>query len=279
MYIPKIKQVTGPKIAGFLKDKATGLKFNGSFVKDFRGKFFKGSQLTKDSEELEFVPDGSSISEDEFFKNIYRSPNSTDYGKGVFLRYFARDRRDGKVVELDKVNYLRILKEKKIYRKTLKLEWFITGNPEDEIINGYLYPGVKAKNKDVAEQAEKELPGVTSQHLSDYGQFVTQGKKRIQENLYTAGGEFIIKNTNTVYVGNYHIHPDKGPMVGAKHVSTPHQYLEKIKDSQTQETTEIEETPTPVLPTSTVRQVTSTRPSVSTSRGSGFSTSGGGGGY
>ena len=68
-------------------------------------------------------------------------------------------------------------------------------------------------------------------------------------------------------------------MVGAKHVSTPHQYLEKIKDSQTQETTEIEETPTPVLPTSTVRQVTSTRPSVSTSRGSGLSTSGGGGGY
>ena len=36
MYIPKIKQVTGPKIAGFLKDKVTGLKFNGSFVKDFR---------------------------------------------------------------------------------------------------------------------------------------------------------------------------------------------------------------------------------------------------
>ena len=30
----------------------------------------------------------------------------------------------------------------------------------------------KLKNKDVAKQAEKELPGVTSQHLSDYGQFV-----------------------------------------------------------------------------------------------------------
>ena len=172
MYIPKIKQVTGPKIAGFLKDKATGLKFNGSFVKDFRGKFFKGSELTKDSEELEFVPDGSSISEDEFFKNVYRTPSSTDYSKGVFLRYFARDRRDGKIVELDKVNYLRILNEKKIYRKTLKLEWFITGNPEDEIINGYIYPGTKAKNIDVAKKAEKELPGITSQHLSDYGQFV-----------------------------------------------------------------------------------------------------------
>lgn len=172
MYIPKIKQSVGPKIAGFLKDKTTGLKFNGSFVKDYRGKFFKGTKITSESEELEFVPDGTSLSEDEFFKNVYRSPNSTDYGKGVFLRYFARDRRDGKIVELDKVNYLRIQKEKKIYRKTLKVEWYITGNPEDQLINGYVYPGTKAKNQDVAKQAEKELPGITSQHLYNYAQFV-----------------------------------------------------------------------------------------------------------
>lgn len=172
MYIPKIKQVVGPKLAGFLKDKLTGQKFNGSFVKDYRGKFFKGNKVTDDAEELEFVPDGTSISTDEYFKNVYRSPSSQDYSKGTFIRYFARDRRDGKVVELDKVNYLRIQKEKKVYRKTLKIQWYVTGELEDQQINGYVYPGVKAQNNEVIRLAEKELPGIQTQHLKDPGQFV-----------------------------------------------------------------------------------------------------------
>ena len=52
------------------------------------------------------------------------------------------------------------------------------------------------------------------------------------ENLYTAGGEFLeeIKTPGypTVrkdYKGYYHIHPDKGPMVGRQHVDAPHNYL------------------------------------------------------
>ena len=172
MYIPKIKQVLSPKIAGFLKDKATGLKFNGSFVKDYRGKFFKGSKITSESEELEFVPDGSSISVDNYFRNIYRTPSEGDYIKGTFLRYFARDRRDGKVVELDKLNYLRILKEKKVYRKVLKVQWYVTGELEDSQIGNYIYPGLRAQNTEVIRLAEKELPGIEVQHLKDPSQFV-----------------------------------------------------------------------------------------------------------
>lgn len=172
MYIPKIKQVVGPKLAGFLKDKVTGQKFNGSFVKDYKGRFFKGNRITSDSEELEFVPDGSSISKDELFRNVHRTPSSGDYVKGTYVRYFARDRRDGKVVELDKISYLKIQKEKKVYRKTLKVQWYITGELEDKQVNGYIYPGLKAQNTEVARKAEKELPGITIQHLKDPGQFV-----------------------------------------------------------------------------------------------------------
>lgn len=172
MYIPKIKQVVGPKLAGFLKDKATGLKYNGSFVKDYRGKFFKGKRVTSDAEELDFVPDGSSISVDQYFRNIYRTPNTGDYIKGTYVRYFARDRRDGKVVELDKINYLRIQKEKKIYRKTLKVLWYITGELNDQVINNYIYPGIRAQNLEVTKEAEKELPGIAIQHLKDPEQFV-----------------------------------------------------------------------------------------------------------
>ena len=115
-YLPKIKQKIGGKINGFLKDPSTGLKFAGSFIRDFKGNFFKGKSITSKSKPLEFVPEGS-VSTDEIFRNVQVNPTSLDYTKGSFIRYFARDTRDGKVVELDKISYLKIQKEKKLYRK------------------------------------------------------------------------------------------------------------------------------------------------------------------
>jgi hypothetical protein len=54
----------------------------------------------------------------------------------------------------------------------MKLIWYIKGNPEDQVINGYVYPGVKTKNADVAKKADKVLPGISSQVLSNTAQFV-----------------------------------------------------------------------------------------------------------
>ena len=52
---------------------------------------------------------------------------------------------------------------------------------------------------------------------------------RPQSNLYTSGGEYLLNGVE--YVGEYHIHPDKGPMVGAQHVSEPHEYLTPIQSN------------------------------------------------
>ncbi len=46
--------------------------------------------------------------------------------------------------------------------------------------------------------------------------------------LYTGGGELVLTTTGEDYVGFYHIHPDKGFMVGPLHVNTPHAYLTPI---------------------------------------------------
>ena len=43
-------------------------------------------------------------------------------------------------------------------------------------------------------------------------------------NLYTDGGEYTLPNGKN-YVGFYHIHPEKGPMVGATHTNQPHDIL------------------------------------------------------
>ena len=63
------------------------------------------------------------------------------------------------------------------------------------------------------------------------------------ENLYTDGSEFKNQRTGELYIGLYHVHPSKGPMVGATHVSTPHDYLIPLSGSFEQIETEIARQP------------------------------------
>jgi len=49
----------------------------------------------------------------------------------------------------------------------------------------------------------------------------------VQENLYTAGGEYELPD-GTEFIGDYHIHPVQGPMVGATHSSGAHASLTSI---------------------------------------------------
>ena len=48
---------------------------------------------------------------------------------------------------------------------------------------------------------------------------------KVRTNLYTNGTRYKIEGTNTAYKGFYHIHPEKGAMVGAVHVSESHSRL------------------------------------------------------
>ena len=172
MYIPKIKQIAGGKVAGKLLDIKTGLQYFGKFVKDYKGNFFKGSQITSKSEPLLYVPDVKAIERELNLQTVFRSPSEQEYTKGSFTRYFVKDSRTGRVVEVDEPQYLQQRKTNKLYRRALKIEWYITGEPEDQIINGYLYPGTKSKNQDVIKQAEEILPGIGEQILKDPGQCV-----------------------------------------------------------------------------------------------------------
>ena len=127
-----------------------------------------------ESKPLEFIPfteEQAERSNSDFYSDFV-TPNEAQYEKGAFPRYFVKDGRTGKIIEVDQDKYNTQKKENKLYRRVLRIEWYITGNPEDEIINGYLYPGTKAKNQDVINQAEKILPGIGEQILKDPGQFV-----------------------------------------------------------------------------------------------------------
>ena len=57
----------------------------------------------------------------------------------------------------------------------------------------------------------------------------------VLNNQYTSGGEYIVRETGEEYIGFYHIHPEKGAMVGPLHVATPHDYLDPFieQDNET----------------------------------------------
>ena len=174
-YLPKIKQVKNAKPPGKLIDPATGLAFTGKFVQDLLGRFFKGDTITKDSQPLDVAPFEDELEAGKYgsdFVNKVVKPSEKDYEKGLFDRFFAKDARTGKIIELDKPTFNEFKSQGKLYRKILRIQWYVTGDPEDQIINGYLYPGTKAKNQDVINQAEKILPGIGEQILKDPGQFV-----------------------------------------------------------------------------------------------------------
>lgn len=175
MYLPKSKQKSGGTPDGNLVDPATGAKYLGKFVQDFLGNFFKGDKITSESKPLELIP-FSDHSESGKYKNTlvmtYPKPSQSDYDKGSIERFFAKDSRNGKIVELNKTRYLDIKKEGKNIYRILKIEWYITGSKEDTIVNGYLYPGTASKNQDVINQAEKIIPGIGKQILKDPTQFI-----------------------------------------------------------------------------------------------------------
>ena len=171
MYLPKFKQKAGGDVPGILVDPKTKLRYTGKYVKDFKGNFFKGEQITSKSEPLELQQSETVDRKLNFYSDAI-SPTASDYKRGYMIRYFAKDGRNGKIIELNKKNYLIRQQEAKLYIRTAKTAWYITGEPEDQIINGYLYPGTKAKNQDVVNQLDKDIPGIGDQILKDLAQFV-----------------------------------------------------------------------------------------------------------
>ena len=64
-----------------------------------------------------------------------------------------------------------------------------------------------------------------------------------QANLNASAGQFVYQHNGQPYIGPYHIHPNKGPMVGATHVSSPHDFLIPLSGSFEQIETEIAQQP------------------------------------
>jgi|TARA_R100000479_G_C6386298_1_gene203132 uncharacterized membrane protein YgcG len=191
-------------------------------------------------------------------------PNFKDKEKGFMKRAFHKNTSTGKVKEITLNTVNKIRRVAKPYDKFMVVTWFIKGPAKDQIVNGYFLEGIESKNQKTIERIKKELPGAeklilganeyvidtlpltrnnvqppintfdlpspskTSLLSSNTNNNRTSNNTlddKVQENLYANPGEFLLEGTMKEYVGPYHLHPTKGPMVGAKHVQEPHSRL------------------------------------------------------
>ena len=148
-------------------------------------------------------------------------PTSLDYTSGKFSRYFCKKVNQTIYLEINKDTYDKLVKKDSsivfdLYQP-FTLTWTLTGNKEQ----------VAKNNQNVVERISNKLNiSMLAEFLKmDYTKYY---KYPEASNLYTKGNELKTTQDNKMYIGFYHIHPDKGYMAGATHVLEPHAYLSPI---------------------------------------------------
>ena len=151
-------------------------------------------------------------------------PTEQDYRIGEFNRYYLKKTNEFQFIEVSEFTYNKFKNKDNQYQYQLyipiKINWILTGKPEN----------VFNVNKSIVLLAEKnfKVPGFRSIFLNNYLKYYLAAE--IEENLETDGTEYKNRRTGVPYIGKYHIHPEKGPMVGAIHIKEYHDYLVPIDE-------------------------------------------------
>ncbi len=194
------------------------------------------------------------------------TPTEKDYKLGEYQRYYTKKRNQNSYFEISKEDYTLLLENNPNIQYQLylpiTLSWVISGDIKE----------VEKTNKSTVSLTERrlKLPGFVQYFKEDFDQY---HKFSVQDNLETDGTEYKNKRTGQPYKGFYHIHPEKGPMVGAKHIKSQHDFLIPIDEESVKEK--------PLAPVTGSQQPTITyaRPTVVGGGSGGGSFGGGGGGY
>ena len=150
-------------------------------------------------------------------------PNEQDYEFGEFQRYFCKKNNELKFIEVSEKTYNGFKTKNPTLQWQLytpiQINWIIAGEMKDVYI----------VNKRIVEQAALNYNwlGFSTYFKGEYLQYF---KFETNEGLFTDGSEFKNRRTGERYRGFYHIHPNKGPMVGKQHQQQPHDFLDFIED-------------------------------------------------
>lgn len=226
---------------GQLQLKSTKKEYKGYYWKTSKGEYFtKKNPNVGGSEVLEIIPKVSlpSSSAVTYVKgnDVYNtlkkvditkslllpsymkpSPTEEDYDLGNFTRYFAKKNNENIYIEISKDTYDKFSKKNAKYAYTsysvFQLIWTLTGTSSK----------VLATNQNIIKLTEQnnKITGLGAYLKFNYLEFYA---------LYTKGGEYNLPDGQE-YIGFYHIHPNKGAMVGRTHIPTPHDILTPVSQS------------------------------------------------
>lgn len=88
-------------------------------------------------------------------------------GQRSIRRYFVRHKVANQVIEVSEEEYKEELLNPVPYKEVVQVDWIVSGPIEDYKVNGYVYEGLKSRNKKTILEAEKTLTGL-SNYIADY---------------------------------------------------------------------------------------------------------------
>ena len=239
-YFPKSKVNIKEASTGEFIFKSNRKPFMGKYLELSNGKYYAGTNTTnlgneiiKAIEESSNNSMGTSFSvqkynllkpkNNKFLKSTKQipinkpTPTEQDYQRGYYNRYFAKRINHPKsYIEINTATVKKI-QEKSEYNYRL----YEVGS-----IIWALKNGTRKTNKNNLKLLEKTFP-----HISTLFPILNEFEI-IDGPLNTSGGQLYYEDGRE-YTGPYHIHPDKGPMVGAQHVPEPHALLKYGDDLTT----------------------------------------------
>lgn len=124
-------------------------------------------------------------------KTKYQSPTNyipivttEDISKGMFTRYFLQNQVSYTFIEVDKPQFEQWQKKTidPILWKGVSMQWKITGNVDDTMINNTIDLGIVSFNKNSILQANKVTPGI-DMLLTNYLQFATDGEYIVPKDI------------------------------------------------------------------------------------------------
>ena len=239
-YFPKSKVNIKEASTGEFVYKEGRKAFKGKYLELSNGRYYAGTDVVNLGDELEKTKEepsnnriGNSFDSQKysllkkkkkkFLQNTIRvpiskpTPTEEDYNRGYYVRYFARRINQLKgYIEINLDTFQKI-QEKTDYDHHL----YIIGS-----ITWALKNGTRKVNNNNLRILERTFP-----YISDFFPILNEFEV-IDGPLNTTGGELFYEN-GVEYIGPYHIHPEKGPMVGAEHVPEPHALLKYSNELST----------------------------------------------
>ena len=166
---------------------------------------------------------------------FYPRPLKRDYDVGYFSRIFVQkinSTTDLTEISLDESERINTDNspgiDGAIYKRAI-IEWTIDG-PIDSVRKANKRSIIFAMQQHNIIGLDLYLSDLDEFH-KDYHKIPESKHLNIENDLYTDGGKYQTLNGQE-YIGPYHIHPEKGPMVGKIHTKEKHAYLKPIKGQQ-----------------------------------------------